>query len=329
MKILVYSDVHIHPWQDGERPGREDDCLNVIDRVHDLAVSMDTDLVVFLGDLFESKRMLRADMVSEAYVRLTRPLVKNDGTTIRQIFLRGNHDVYRDACTLDPLHKPPERFVVRRTTSIGKLLFVPHGGTVDPTADYTVAFTHCDFKGVNHAPGVTVTEDALPGLRDKMGSRLCVINGHIHRPQKLVVSGKIPVFCVGAPIQHSWSDMDQSEKRGCITFAYDPKRGAITTKPVRHHFSEFPVFMSTPGKSRAGLDFVLRAIGVASDIETTTHDAGLSEMFGLTPQVLAMYCNDKGITKSDLGMYLGSGLKIVAGKYASADTLTGDKEGTA
>jgi len=279
--IVAFGDVHAHPWQDGERPDRWKDCVKAIDLVYDVANAEKADMIVFCGDLFESKRAIRTDIaaaVAEQIHDASKYFCAGATATPRHvIYLAGNHDMYRDSCVLRMLGEPV-RVIEGQAQEIlypkrGHFLFAPHGTNWANVVekDYDAVFTHQEFKGAELRPGILTQDDNVPEWV-RARSRI-VINGHYHIPQTLVHKGKgklADVLCLGSPLQHNWKDVDDPLLRGCwiIELSCGGKAARYKDVHVLGGFDEFPRFFSSDEGAREQ-DFV-RKIGKAVTIQDTS-----------------------------------------------------------
>src|SRR3990167_8487607 len=88
--IVVWGDLQAHPWQELERPDRWRELLCVFGMVNRVAKDHDADAIVFLGDLFQNKRTLRADVVGETLIQFARAIEEFDKP---YYIMEGNHDL--------------------------------------------------------------------------------------------------------------------------------------------------------------------------------------------------------------------------------------------
>lgn len=102
MKILIFSDIHIHPHKKSAE--RLDHCLKALDWVFDVADRKNIRNVVFLGDLFHDRQ--RIDVLT--YQRTFEVIEKrlSDGKIDLRLLL-GNHDIWHndrlDVSSVNPL----------------------------------------------------------------------------------------------------------------------------------------------------------------------------------------------------------------------------------
>lgn len=306
-RILVFSDLQSHAWQEAERPTRWLDCIKVIQAVRAIAARVKPHAVVFDGDLFEAKRNIRADVLSRTYVELRKPWLyrSNSGEERRIPFYlnAGNHDYYNGICTLSPLagqhthvftvDTPVEHCAVDIHGT--RVLFVPHPQSVEDMfpkhdADYEVAFTHCAIKGARMTATTVESAGDLPRwFTAQRGDRKLIVNGHYHRPQRVRADGSVDILIAGAPMAHNWSDAGDSSPRGCVLLTV-----ADTVEVKRFPVGEmFPRFYREDAAEIRDGDFVLRRISAGSAAQTVQHHKANVIASGNTGQSLATYVKQK------------------------------------
>lgn len=292
IKILAFGDLHLHHWQEGERSNRLQQCIVCAHRILVAAVQSHVDAVVFLGDLFEAKRLIRAEAVVAAgnvfqFAKKTLP-----DTPLYMI--AGNHDYLGPSSSSVLSAFSAYGIVVDHVvheTFIGDadILMVPHGCSdprlSDPTLSYDVAFSHgAEILG----PTVSVyTRQALKGIRvpeyirriSSTVHRGAVVCGHYHIPQSVQWTCTPPVVCVGAPMSHDWSDIEQVDDAGEVINKY--VRGAVILSIENHKIhmerivrgNGFPRFFDRrPNCFRDGVDFVREIVTEENDADTRVHE---------------------------------------------------------
>ena len=265
MHVVLFGDLQAHPWQEGQVARRWLDHVNALKRIRDSAYSFGSATpVVFLGDLFESKRLIRSDVASLIY--------KNMGFVTHLVC--GNHDIYKGMCSLLPItnmHMNGGGLLFQAEAVVHHRLgfpaaFVPFGATkqsievVANDMSWVVAFTHADIEGAYQAAGIRTQQSTLPPeFFEAGGNRRFIFNGHYHRHQVIQKNkSSVPVVCVGAPLCHSWADCDDTTPRGYVTVEIKwgiPDSYLVDWEHVP--LTEFPRFYSTPGPHARPLDFVL------------------------------------------------------------------------
>lgn len=209
MSTVIWGDAQFHPWQETERPDRWRDILRVVDIVYQHAADIDAEKIVFLGDMFETKRSVRSDVFSAVHSRFYTCAKKYN---IPHILLCGNHDIYRDrkdsllhTFLLDDLILP----VVNDYVVLDEELFVPFGVDVPEDTEYRYMYTHAEIEGCFHTANCESSVSGIPaGLLAGTRLRQCVFNGHYHSHQIAVRdAASVLVECVGAPFHHCWRDV--------------------------------------------------------------------------------------------------------------------------
>ena len=291
-RIVVFSDLQSHPWQEGERTDREYDCARVLEFVNEYSQKQKPDAIVFGGDFFEAKRNIRSDIVSTTY----EAAVKLSALGIPVIFMAGNHDYYKNRCTLTPLasvanfsvldrHSDAE--LCRETINDLNLSFFPNGADYNAllteNGEYDVAFVHDDIKGAKLNAHIHAARTCLPEeLFESYGedSRAVIIGGHYHSPQTLYPfgrKGKVPVEICGAPISHNWSDVDENTPRGLmlLTLRFKPPKLSYEIERITLD-AHFPKFVSTESQKTKDSDFVLVPKVKTSSKQTVQRKAAAS-----------------------------------------------------
>lgn len=335
--IVVFSDLQAHPWQEGEvtaQYGRFNDCLRAIDAVTQVAIQEKADCVVFNGDLFESKRLLRSGIAAQVYAALLR--MRSHAALKRATFVynAGNHDYADNDHSLHALLPTAKRDALRvhvctkfddAPTRVVlpdgvELLFVPNGMSVAGNTPYTIAFIHGNVTGAAMHHGVACTTQDYPAkFFRRMGTRERVINGHFHSPQTLhATQDRVPIHIVGAPLQHSWSDADDESSRGCMVIRTQPH-----TQVVRHSFDHlFPKFWTTAQNARAS-DFVRAKKAEHVTVEHRTHKDAAQFATLTTAEAVRTYtykaARAAGYTKKDARMLARQALQFLGGAQGGSD----------
>lgn len=257
---VVFTDLQLHYWQESERPNRWKDMLNVFDVVFRTAKKRNAD-IIFLGDLFESKRSIRSDILSATYMRIAKLMRKSDA---RFHFVAGNHDQYAGICTQSAFRLGRRFFVhdSNHATCINAdygIYALPYGAMSDPGLDYRVLCSHVDIRGAKMSTGISAESSGVDeSIFHKRGDRTLVLNGHYHVPQTIDLGKKyVRIECLGAPLQHNWGDARSSDiDRGIYVLdMHDGGSSNITKIPLR----KFPKFYIDPDDTtyiRKGVDFV-------------------------------------------------------------------------
>jgi DNA repair exonuclease SbcCD nuclease subunit len=106
MKILIFSDIHIHPHKKSSE--RLDHCLEALDWVFKVARQRRISNVVFLGDLFHDRQKIDVLTYQRTFEILNRHL---SGGEFNLTLLLGNHDLWHnerlDVSSVNPLRTLP------------------------------------------------------------------------------------------------------------------------------------------------------------------------------------------------------------------------------
>jgi len=282
MKLVIWSDSHFHQHQEDLRPDRWKKMLRVMNIVHEVALREKADMIVHLGDFFESKRTVRSDVLALAQ-SLFAEMSEVHNSEIPQMLISGNHDSFRGYCKLDIFNHVPNVVVWYQTMPIlnyknskgwhnedVKLLIAPYGITDPPCdVDYDILLCHADICKGEMAKGIVTNTSTLPtSLLEKTGRRKICFNGHYHIPQVIRQKGHVPVVCVGAPYHLNWNDANGGP-RGIIVADFTKEK--CTYKRV--WLTQFPQFFRKRTKDTRPNDFVQEEIQDVSDVATTVHES--------------------------------------------------------
>lgn len=113
MKLLIFSDIHIHPHKKSTE--RLEDCIRVLDWVFDCAISRKINNIIFLGDLFHDRQKIDVLTYQKTFEVLEKYLCNND---LNLFLLLGNHDLWHyqklDISSVNPLRKLPGIKVINK-----------------------------------------------------------------------------------------------------------------------------------------------------------------------------------------------------------------------
>jgi DNA repair exonuclease SbcCD nuclease subunit len=236
MKILIFSDIHIHPHKKSVE--RLDDCIKVLDWVFETAKSKKIKDIIFLGDLFHDRQKIDVLTYQKTFEVFEKHLLSNK---INLYLLLGNHDLWHhqkwDVSSVNPLRNLPGVSVinepcVRQISDDYLFGFLPY--THDPIEDIKKIEKEwksvCKEKDIN-PPKIcgahiavdgalwnlkygTTAEVAIEHDGDmvKVGPSIFskwskVFLGHYHAEQKLTEN----VEYVGSPLQLSFGEAFQDK----------------------------------------------------------------------------------------------------------------------
>ncbi len=213
MKILIFSDLHLHNWAYGSTlvNGVNSRLLaqaKVLDQIAEYTAAYTVDHIVFCGDLFHTHGKIDSAVLKVAYEGIDKIL---DAADCEMTFLVGNHDTDRKDKSVHCLHwlnAFGDRVTVVddvwHDTGTG-FSFLSYTEDQDVIKKFLrmsqpIAFMHQGMVDVPMASGFVINEifnvDMIP---DHVRH---VFTGHYH--PFILVSDKATV--VGTPLQHTWAD---------------------------------------------------------------------------------------------------------------------------
>lgn len=230
MKVLVFTDLHLHRWSDFAKATddggntRLKDGLSVFKKVGDLAVKEDVQRVVFLGDLFHRRGLIDTFVFNEAFYALSALAERLGQYGVEIVILPGNHDqatrvADRSATSVYSFSAIPQVSVVMSPIVAGEesdLGFIPFIEDVDGVRKAfkllrkcNVIFFHGGLDGaatgaLEYRPKEELDPSELP-------TKPLILCGHYHKRQQL----KPNVWYVGSPMQHVRGDAADT-KKGCV-----------------------------------------------------------------------------------------------------------------
>jgi len=211
MKILIIGDTHFHNWSIPQLNWYQEDFLTKI--LPDVVKTNKPDVIVFLGDMFESKSHVDKKVLG---------LVFSSFDTISKMVSRtyivvGNHDYYSftEGPAIDFLSAFKNVVIVKEPTVINNSVpigFLPWKPTFskqeinDIVSRAEIIFSHLDLKEVPYNPNI---KSIFPknGLELSMFEGKRVFNGHYHSPQEYD-----NVIIVGSITQMEVSEIGQKKR---------------------------------------------------------------------------------------------------------------------
>lgn len=113
MKILIFSDLHIHPHKRSTE--RLDDCITALDWIFKTALDQKIKNIVFLGDLFHDRQKIDVLTYQKTFEIFEKYLCNND---LKLVLLLGNHDLWHyqklDVSSVNPLRNLPGIKIVNK-----------------------------------------------------------------------------------------------------------------------------------------------------------------------------------------------------------------------
>ena len=196
MRVLFIGDPHL-------KINRFDLVTSFLNWLNALIAKEKPDLVVNLGDTFDTHAVLRSEVMNEFMSHVYKTMALG----IPYVYLLGNHDMYKPNDTKYHAMKPfKDKFknlhIVDSTEDLFGMTFVPyqHNGANFPKKTLPICVAHQTFIGADYGP-IRATEGV-----DAASVEGCdiIISGHIHT--KSVLGS---VIYVGSPFSQSASDVDQ------------------------------------------------------------------------------------------------------------------------
>jgi len=171
--------------------------------LNNLIVEQKPDLVINLGDTFDTHAVLR----SEVMVEFMNHVYSTINLGIPYVYLLGNHDQYRPGDAKYHAMKPykdkiPNLYVVDTPQELFGMTFVPYQsiGANFPRKTLPIVIAHQTFLGADYGP-IRATEGV--DATSILGAEI-IMSGHIHTRSIL---GN--VVYVGTPFSQSAADVDQ------------------------------------------------------------------------------------------------------------------------
>ena len=216
-KVLFIGDPHL-------KINRFDLATRFLSWLNELIAKEKPDLVVNLGDTFDTHAVLRSEVLNE-YMKHVYHVLSMD---IPYVYLLGNHDMYKPNDSkyhaLLPFKDKVDNFhIIDSVKDFMGMTFVPYqyNGANFPKQTLPVCVAHQTFIGADYGP-IRATEGV-----DATSINGCeiIISGHIHT--KSVLGS---VLYVGSPFSQSASDVDQI--KGITIFDTDTYKTTFSECPL-------------------------------------------------------------------------------------------------
>ncbi len=227
MKVLIWSDLHLHNWSYGSTiiNGMNSRLLaqaKVMSDIADHIKEVGVDRIIFLGDLFHCHGKIDASVLKVAYEGITK--IMSAGTEYKMDMLVGNHDTDRKDLSVHALHWlnsiPRVRVIDRPVHHPNEFSFLPYTEDAEILKTFfaicnPICFMHQGLVDVPMGSGFVINETMnLEMIPDHVRH---VFTGHYHPHVK--VSEKATV--VGSVMQHTWADT--GDKRGFLVYDTNTK----------------------------------------------------------------------------------------------------------
>jgi DNA repair exonuclease SbcCD nuclease subunit len=232
MKILIFADLHAHPFGpystilENGMNSRLNDAVNCLEQMFTYAKSNSIDMVWFAGDMFHTRKTITV----QAHKAVYDVLDKFHTHRISVIMLHGNHDQADRSGNDHSLHsfreitkvvdKPTWLHVGGYDVDQAFLCAVPYVEDVSAIKELiNKKFAGCDtdiprfFLGHFGITGAKlgadfVYENPHDASVDDLNTHIFEAGflGHFHLPQQVGTN----FWYVGAPLQHTWGDVGQT-----------------------------------------------------------------------------------------------------------------------
>lgn len=281
MKILFIGDPHL-------KLSKFDLSCRFLQLVGDIIEKQDPDMVVNLGDTFDTHSVLRSEILSEFKKHILQV-----GKVCPYFYVLGNHDFFKPT---DSKYHALETFkgmhnfkVIDKSTIIENLdiTFVPHipDHTKFPTITTSICVAHQTFVGADY--GYKRTDVGVDA--DKVSAKI-IISGHIHKRQFF---GN--VIYPGTPFAQGIDDINQS--KGVMLF---------DTETYEYSFIDIPLPKWRGIKLELSQDFDINEVTKIMTYDINKIDHWIVELSGPKAEVLA-YIDSKDVAE----MRLEKSIRIV------------------
>lgn len=243
MRLVVYSDLHLHCWKSGAtivdgRNSRLLDQQKVLEQIKQYCIQNEIEHLVCCGDVFHTQGKVDSEVLTVAWDSF---LSIHDGG-IKQYWLVGNHDQKDKA---GRIHSMP--FLEELGTVVDSWYIDENHGWVFLAHTHdkerlewafrnTGGFTFFIHQGVSQVPminGYMIDEIFKPEMVPSCARH--VFSGHYHSFNR--VNDKITI--PGSPMQLTWADRGQ--KRGWLDVTI-PEAGPLEIKHIESDCPKFPEF---------------------------------------------------------------------------------------
>ncbi len=292
MKVLFIGDPHL-------KITRFDLAKQFLVWINTIIAKHKPDLVVNLGDTFDTHAVVRSEVMTEFVLHVNSVL-----QTCPYIYLLGNHDMYKPNDNkyhaLKHLKGKIKGFtIVDELINLHGMTFVPyvHKPEDFPKQTLPICVAHQTFKGADF--GDITTKDGVDA--SSVHGAEIIISGHIHKKQRLASGGPEVIYC-GSPFSQSASDINQVK--------------GVSIFDTETYAEEFIV---CPLPTWRGIKFELSPVFTADDM----HEELMQTLNDKDHWVVEMTG-----PKAELLGYLGSkkGKSLTIGRDVKVKTVFTDKE---
>lgn len=277
MKVLFIGDCHI-------KINRFNLGLRFLEWLNKLIEEQKPDLVVNLGDFFDTHGVLRSEITTEFMTHVDKVLKLN----IPYVYVLGNHDMYKpnDAkyhALKNLVNKIPNLHIIDETQDLFNITFVPykHDPSSFPKSALPICVAHQTFLGADY--GTLICKDGVEP--QSISGCEIIISGHIHKRQTLICDEQrnIQVLYVGTPFSQGAADVDQI--KGITIFDSNTYKQTFIQCPLPSYRK-----LSLKLSETIGADQICDAI---NESVTGSKDHWILEIDGPKPEILSLLNSKK------------------------------------
>jgi len=223
-KAACFTDIHFGKSGNSEKHNK--DCIRYIDWFVENVKAEKCDAIIFLGDWFDNRVMIRNDTNDYS----TQAINKLVECNLPIYWIVGNHDMfYRDNRSVNwitVLESYEQINVINEPVTISGVGFVPWlvGAefTIPPNMEAKYIFGHFEFPTFlvnemiemqDYGKGILADHFDQSGLDG-------VFAGHFHKRQIKLNSSDIPITYIGNAFPHNFNDANDTE-RGMMVLEWD------------------------------------------------------------------------------------------------------------
>jgi DNA repair exonuclease SbcCD nuclease subunit len=276
-KVLFIGDPHL-------KINRFDLAKQFLAWLNSIILSERPDIVVNLGDTFDTHAVLRSEVLNEFIAHVDLVLENN----IDYVYLVGNHDMYKPNDSRYHAMKPfknrhPRLHIIDETKNLFNITFVPyqHDPALFPKNTLPVCVAHQTFLGADY--GAIICKDGVEP-QSIHGCEI-VISGHIHKRQSLISSGQrdVQVLYVGTPFSQGAADVDQI--KGITIFDMDTYKQKFIQSPLPS-YRKINILLNESFGFNEACDVIASSI-------SSSKDHWILEIDGAKPEILSLLNSKK------------------------------------
>lgn len=266
-KIVLFSDIHIHPFGNYSTilpnglNSRVQDSINCITQIKDYCITNNIDAVLFGGDLFHERRQVTTSTYNAGL-----DAIKQLAGVVPIFAISGNHDQSDKLGTTHSLHgfhnlknvtvaDKPGSYIFSGWKYEYEVVAIPYTENTEMLKEIVnnkrltyslprIQLIHTGIQGATIGTDFVYANPTDPTLHDLACSKYdLVVLGHFHKHQQLAEN----CWYIGSPLAHNWSD--KGEIKGFLV--YDTE-----TKTIEQISLKAPRFIEyNPKLAFAGMPF--------------------------------------------------------------------------